>query len=76
MKSYQKGFGLILLIGGLVLILAIISWYFIRTGDESKSQLETGQEAINQATEINNRSAEQAKQLNQELELQSEISAE
>jgi hypothetical protein len=70
MHKAQKGFGMILLIIGLA-IFALMLVLYVRgsgTGPSQKSQLEVGQEGINQAREINNAGKTQSQEIQKELE--------
>ncbi len=76
MNKTQQGFGLILLIIGLALIGVMLAVYFTRGGGgQQKSQYDTGQEAIQQAREIQQGSSPQTKQLQEEIEIQNNLNA-
>lgn len=74
MKDLQQGFGLILLIIGLALFAILFAVYFTRGGEQTKSQYEVGQEAIEQAREIQQGSP-QTKQLQEEIDIQNTLNA-
>ncbi len=70
MYKSQKGFGMIVLIIGLA-IFALMIVLYVRgsgTGSSQKSQLQKGQEGINQAREINNAGKTQSQEIQKELE--------
>lgn len=69
MNKTQVGFGIIYLLITLALIGVLITLYFSRGNEQQQSQFETGQKAIQQAEEIN-QGTDQAKKLQEQLELQ------
>lgn len=68
MQNKQNGFGLIILIIGIALVAIFIAAYFTKTSSKNqKTQYETGQEAIQQAKQINADSLIEAKNIQNEL---------
>jgi NADH:ubiquinone oxidoreductase subunit 3 (subunit A) len=75
MKNTQSGFVMILLILGIALIGLIAGLYFTKGKDEEKSQYEQGQEAIEQAREINQQGIERSMQIKEQLDIQNDINS-
>lgn len=73
MKQAQQGFGLIALIIVIAIIAIMAGFYFTGGPDEQKSELETGQDAVDQARGINQQSGTQARELQQQIELQNDL---
>lgn len=70
MQKVQNGFGMILLIIGLAIFALMLVLYLrgSKTGPSQQSQVEVGQEGINQAREINNAGKTQSQEIQKELD--------
>lgn len=73
MKNTQSGFVMILIILGVALAAIIAGLYFTKGKNEEKSQYQQGQEAIEQAKEINQQGVERSMQIQEQINLQSDL---
>ncbi len=75
MKNTEQGFVMIVLIIGIALMALMMGLYFTKNGSEPKSQYDTGQEAIEQAKQINQQGIERSTQIQEQLEIQNELNS-
>jgi hypothetical protein len=75
MNHNNSGFVLILLLITAAIIGLATAAYFIRGKEGQKSQYESGQEALEQAKDINQKSIEQSMQIKEQLDLQNSINS-
>lgn len=73
MKNKESGFVIILLILGIALIGLIAVLYFTKGKNEEKSQYDQGQEALDQAKQINQQGIERSIQIQEQLDIQNEL---
>ncbi len=73
MKNTESGFVMILLILGIAIIGLIAGLYFTKGENGEKSQYDQGQEAIDQAKEINQQGMEPSIQIQEQLDIQNEL---
>ena len=64
---------MILLIIGLVLMMLMFGAYFLKSSETQKSQYDAGQEGIQQAKDVNQKSYQQSQQIQEQLEIQNEV---